>query len=321
MSNGCPGKAEWLDLLDGEATENRASVLRAHAAECPACARELELQRQLIADLAAPVPVAPGAVEAILSQLPTGTPVARPRNRRAWTVAGGALVLAAAGILLIPRLAPDRGTFSARGGDKLSWVQKVGAEVFVLGNTLVKLEAGAQVTSGVALVASYHNVNSTPAYLMVFGRDAHGELHWVYPGFEDAKSDPESVRLLPLQTRQALPDSVVLDNLPAGTLELVCLITREPLRVSRIESLPSVERELSNLRARFVDARITSLSLQVVAPPAATPPQAQAPTPSRARATPPAHTRTNKPRSTRTEPAATEWMQAVDPMPASKEGL
>lgn len=321
MNNACPGKAEWLDLLDGEATENRASVLRAHAAECPACGRELELQRQLIADLAAPVPVAPGAVEAILSQLPNSTPVARPRSRHVWTLAGG-LVLAAAGVLLIPRLAPEQGSFSARGGDKLSWGQKVGAEVFVLGNSLVKLEAGAQVTSGVALVASYHNVNSTPAYLMVFGRDAQGELHWVYPGFEDPKSDPESVRLLPLHTRQVLPDSVVLDSLPAGELELVCLITREPLRVSRIESLPPAERKLSNLRAKFSDARITSLSLQVVAPaPATPPPQAQAPAPAPARTTPPPRPRTSKPRSARMEANPDQWIQAVDPMPASKEGL
>lgn len=321
MNNACPGKAEWLDLLDGEATENRASVLRAHAAECPACGRELELQRRLIADLAAPVPVAPGAVEAILNQLPSSTPVARPQRRRIWAATGGAMLLAAAGVLLIPRLAPDRGTFSSRiGGDKLSWGQKVGAEVFVLGNSLAKLETGSQVTSGVALVASYHNVNDTPAYLMVFGRDAQGELHWVYPGFEDAKSDPESVRLLPLQTRQALPDSVVLDNLPAGTLELVCLITREPLRVSRIESLPPAERKLSALRAKFSDARITSLSLQVVAPaPAAPPPQAQAPAPTRP--TPPPRHRTGKPRSARAETSPDQWIQAVDPMPASKEGL
>jgi hypothetical protein len=318
MSNGCPGKAEWLDLLDGEATENRASVLRAHAAECPACARELELQRQLIADLAAPVPVAPGALEAILNQLPTSTPQARPRRRHVWTMAGGLVLAVAAGVLLIPRVGSDRGSFSRRG-DKLSWLQKVGAEVFILGNSLVKLEAGAQVTSGVALVASYHNVNSTPAYLMVFGRDVQGELHWVYPGFEDAKSDPESVRLLPQQTRQALPDSVVLDHLPTGTLELVSLITREPLRVSSIESLPAVERKASNLRARFVDARITSLSLQVVAPPPAPPPpQAQTPTSSRARATPPAPPRSKH--RPRTETPPTEWLQAVDPMPASQEG-
>jgi hypothetical protein len=321
MNTGCPDKSEWLDLLDGEATENRASALRAHAAECPACASELALQRQLIADLTAPVPVAPGAVEAIMRQLPTTEPMARPRTARAWTVGGGLMLAAAAVFLLIPRGAPKQDVFTARGGDKVPWAQKVGAEVFVLSDPLRKLGDGAKISSGVALVASTHNVNATPAYLMVFGRDAHGELHWVYPGYEDAKKDPESVRLLPLQTRQALPDSVVLDDLPTGTLELVSLITREPLRVSQIESLQPGERTIPSLHARFAEARIASLSLEVVAPtPAPAPPeQAQARAPSQPQKTPPRPR--SKPRQSRVESASPEWLHPIDPMPASKEGL
>jgi hypothetical protein len=319
MNKGCPGKAEWLDLLDGEATENRATFLRAHATSCPTCAGELALQRQLIADLSAPVCVAPSAVDAIMRQLPDAQSV-RPR-RRPWLLGGGVLVLAAAaGILLIPRLSKDQGTFNPRGGDVVPWTQKVGAEVFVLGDALVKLEAGARVSPGVALVASYHNVDKAPAYLMVFGRDARGELHWVYPGFEDAKKDPESVRLLPLQARQVLPDGVALDDLPAGELELLCLITREPLHVSQIESLPPALRNSFDLRTRFVGARITSLSLQVVpptpAPPQQKPVQARAPT----RSSPP-HARTTKPRPPRVESAPGDWMQAIDPIPASVGGL
>jgi hypothetical protein len=321
MITGCPDKAEWLDLLDGEATENRASALRAHAAECPACASELELQRQLIADLAAPVPVAPGAVEAIMRRLPAGEPVARAKRTRVWPTVGGLMLAAAAAFVLIPRVAPKHEVFTARGGDKVPWTQKVGAEVFVLSDPLRKLGDGAKISSGVALVASTHNVNAMPAYLMVFGRDARGELHWVYPGYEDVKKDPESVRLLPLQTRQALPDSVVLEDLPTGTLELVSLISREPLRVSQIESLQPGERTIPSLRARFADARIASLSLEVVAPaPAPAPPaQAQAQSPSQPQKTPPRPR--SKPRPSRMESAPAEWLQPIDPMPASKEGL
>lgn len=317
MTNGCPDRAEWLSLLDGEATENRATALRAHAAECSTCARELALQRQLIADLTAPVPVAPGAVEAILGQLPDAQP-ARPR-RHPWMMAGGALVLAAAaGILLVPRAMKDQGVFRPRGAEKVAWTQKVGAEVFILGDALVKLEPGAEVSPGVALVGSYHNVSNAPAYLMVFARDVQGELHWVYPGFQDAKHDPESVRLLPLQTRQALSDSVALDDLPAGELELLTLITREPLRVSQIESLPPVERSLSSLRRRFSGARITSLSLQVVVPtPAPMPPQVRADLPAEPRKMPP-RPRSSGPRLPRGESVPGEWLEAIVPIPASQ---
>ena len=229
------------------------------------------------------------------------------------------VLAAAAGILLVPRFTKDPGTFGARGPGKVPWTQKVGVEVFVLGDVLVKLEEGARVAPGVALVASYHNVDRVPAYLMVFGRDSQGEIHWVYPGFADAKSDPQSVSLLPLQTRQALPDSVVLDDLPAGVLEVVSLITREPLRVSQIESLPPAERAVLRLRSRFADARIANLPVQVVVPDAK-PTPLQAATPAPARGSAPPQKRAAKSRQTRTAPLSPDWMQALDPMPASKEG-
>jgi hypothetical protein len=57
---------------------------------------------------------------------------------------------------------------------------------------------------------------------------------------------------------------VVLDELTLGSLELVTLISREPVRVSRIESLPVPERSVASLRTRFPTARIESLSLRVV---------------------------------------------------------
>jgi hypothetical protein len=159
----------------------------------------------------------------------------------------------------------DHGDFVARG-KKVPWTQKVGVEVFTLGRSLGRLEAGASIAPGVAMVASYDNVDSAPAFVMVFGRDARGELHWLYPGFEDARSDPASVRMDALRTRHVLPDSVVLDALPLGPFELMTLITREPVRVSRIEALPLAERSLDGLRRRFPQARVNSLSLHVVAP-------------------------------------------------------
>jgi hypothetical protein len=113
------------------------------------------------------------------------------------------------------------------------------------------------------MVASYHNVDAAAAYLMVFALDARGEIHWAYPGFEDAKTDPVAVRLEPLQMNRVLPDSVMLDDLLAGPLDLVTIVSREPLRVSRIESLSVSERSVASLRTRFSSARIESMSLRV----------------------------------------------------------
>jgi hypothetical protein len=259
----CPSPQEWLSLVDGEATENRATELRTHASDCSRCAHALEEQRQLMRDLAAPVPMSADAVAAVMRQIENAKSTARRFGWRGWTLAGGA-VAAAAAFLVVPATGTHEGLFSARG-HRVPWTQKVGAEVWAIESSPRKLEAGSALSPGTAIVASYHNIDAAAAYLLVFAIDARGEIHWAYPGFEDAKTDPAAVRLEPLQMKKVLPDSVMLDDLPAGPVEFVTFISRDPLHVSRIESLPAPERSAANLRARFPAARIERLPLRMVA--------------------------------------------------------
>ncbi len=267
MNNPCPSNQEWLSLVDGEATENRAAELRAHADGCSRCARELEMQRQLVRDLAAPVPVSADAVQSVMRKLEHAERPAPRFGWRRWALGGGALAaVTVAALLILPATGGDRGVFTARG-HRVPWARKVGVEVWAIDHSPRKLEAGAALSPATGIVASYHNVDADVAYLMVFAIDARGEIHWAYPGFEDAKTDPVAVRLEPLQVNKVLPDSVMLDDLAAGPLELVTLISHEPLRVSRIESLPVSDRSAAGLRTRFSTARIESLSLRVVSAP------------------------------------------------------
>jgi hypothetical protein len=271
MTQRCPDRDEWLSLLDGEATENRAAELRAHAEGCARCAQELARERQLLADLAAPVPASADRVAAVMRRLDQAEAPARARRWRTWGIGAAGLAAAAAvAVLVWPAASTDPGTFAPRG-QRVPWVKKVGAEVFALEPTPHKLEAGATLSPSTPLVASYHNVDAAAAYLMVFALDGRGELHWAYPGFEDARTDPLAVRLEAQQLHKLLPDSVMLDQLPAGPVELVTLIAREPLRVSQIESRPAAERAPVRLRARFPEARVDVLPLRVVPPPTVKP--------------------------------------------------
>jgi hypothetical protein len=274
MNTPCPSNQEWLSLLDGEATENRAIELRAHAEACPRCAPELALQRQLLCDLAAPVPVSADAIQSVMRSLEQ---VEQPEHRspwRVWALAAGALAVVVAVIVIAPSTGRDPGVFRARG-HAVPWARKVGVEVWAIEPSPHKLEPGAAFSPATAIVASYHNLDVVAAYLLVFARDARGEIHWAYPGFEDPKSDPAALRLEPAQMHKVLPDSVVFDDLPPGPVDLVTLISREALHVSQIESLPSSEREVPRLRARFLSARIDSVTLRVVATP--TPPSKEKP--------------------------------------------
>ena len=264
MNTTCPSHQEWLSFIDGEATENRATELRAHASGCSRCAHELEMQRQLVRDLAAPVPVSADGVQSVMRRLENVERPARRFGWRGWAFAGGALAAAAlATFLIVPPTGGNHGSFRARG-HHVPWTQKVGVELWAIESSPRKLESGATLSPATAMVASYHNIDAAAAYLLVFAVDALGEIHWAYPGFEDAQTDPAAVRLDPLQMKKVLPDSVVLDELTLGSLELVTLISREPVRVSRIESLPVPERSVASLRTRFPTARIESLSLRVV---------------------------------------------------------
>jgi hypothetical protein len=268
MISACPENREWLRLLDGEATENHAAELRAHAELCPRCTRELDLQRRLLADLAAPVANHPDAVQVVLQRLDAAPTPPRRLPWRGVGVAAGVLAAAAAVALFAIPGSKDAGTFVSRG-EKATWTHRVGVELWALeGIPPVprKLVIQAPFASTTPLLASYFNLDKAPAYLLAFAVDRQGELHWAYPGYEDAKTDPQAVRLEPLQMHRALSESVVLEALPAGPLQLVTILSRRPLHVSQIEALRASERGLDRLRTRFPGTRIDSLTVHVSTP-------------------------------------------------------
>jgi hypothetical protein len=269
MNRACPAPEELLRLLDGEITENRSSQLRSHLVDCRHCAQELEAQKQLTARLGAPIDgtPAPGAAQAILRRLDSAV-ASRPRPpaSRWWVLGAGGLAAAAAvALVALPRAARDPGEFRPRGAT-VARINRVGIELWALETAPRKLASGAPVAPSTAFVASYSNIDTAAAHLLAFGVDARGEVHWLYPAFDDSRADPPAVRLEPLHVQQALPDSVVLEDVPVGPLRVVSIISRGPLHVSSIEGLAAGERTLEPLRARFPDAQVSELLLRVEPP-------------------------------------------------------
>ncbi len=266
MNRPCPEPEELLHLLDGEVTENRSSQLRSHMTNCRQCAQELEAQKQLTMRLAAPVDgvPSPGAVQAVLRRIDSNA-APKPRAVVRWIpalCAGGLAAVAAVTLMVLPRGANERGEFRARGAT-VAWTNKVGIEIWALGTAPRKLAAGARVTQGTALVASYSNIDTAAANLLAFGFDGRGEVHSLYPGYGDSRTDPLTVRLEPLHIQQTLPDAVALDDVPVGPLRIVWIISRGPLHVSSIEALLAGDRTLEALRARFPGTRVGELLLHV----------------------------------------------------------
>jgi hypothetical protein len=106
------------------------------------------------------------------------------------------------------------------------------------------LAPGGALSADDGLVFRYTNLGPEPfGYLMVFGIDAAREVHWYFPAYEVAGSDPASLPVQRGGTNVTLPD-VIHHKLAAGRLAVYAVFTREPLQVL------AVERDLAALFAR-----------------------------------------------------------------------
>ncbi len=199
-----------LDLLrvDGLAS-SEAEVARAHLAGCPRCqarAQELDAAAARFEQIRAP------AWQAIEAR------AARPRLRdlMRWLVP---LAAAAAAVMVMMVAAPwDRGP-RVKGGPML--------QVFALhqGQTR-ELRTGEKVVPGDRIRFAADGAGA--AYLLVLSLDGRGRATAFVP-FDGARSLPLA------EGRQALPDSVELDDAP-GPERLFAFFSREPLEAAPLRA-------------------------------------------------------------------------------------
>lgn len=271
MMAGCPDRDEVARFLDGELTENRAGLVRAHLAGCAVCARAAEAERRLLADLAAPpTDVATSRLVAAVVNRLDDAPARRPSRMQA--VGGFALVGAAAACLFfvgskgLGTEEPDPGTFRARGFHDGSLARRAGVEILLVGPPTRKLAARDQVTSDARYVAAYRNLDpASPAYLLAFAVDAAGAVHWLYPAHLSAASDPPAVELGPAARPTAMADVVALDHPARGPLRVVTILSPRRANVSSIEGATPTELRREALAARFPGSVVDETTIEVVA--------------------------------------------------------
>lgn len=273
MTPSCPPPDAIARLLDGEASENQAAALRDHLAECPHCTRERARQRRMLADLAAPP--AGLRTDAVFAAVVAGLAAPTPRRARVPMVAWLAVAAAAAALLVLVVLVPGREedvqTFVARGGSSGGLAQRIGVTLHRVDARATVLAPGELVGDDTRYLASYRNVDAkAPAYLLVFAVDSAHSIHWLYPPYLDASSDPASVPLAPAASETALPEVVVLDHPAPGPLRLISVVSSVPRRVSEIEQLSAADLQPDALRSRFHDDVVRELTA-IVAPRKVTP--------------------------------------------------
>jgi hypothetical protein len=255
MKMPCPTPDELARLLDGEVAERRAATLRQHADSCPACQAELRRGQRLLTRIAAPLADArPADVAGVMRRLGTRPVLSAPSARSRWKVAAMALSALAASVCvltLIPK--PEQTGFQARGdGAAKGWAHQVGVDFHAMRPDARRLEKNTPVPRDTPLLGSYRNADTTGAvYLLAFAVDARGAVHWLYPGYTEAGQNPASLLLAPRRDETPLPETVVLDAPAPGPARLLTVLSREPLHVSDIESLPADKLSTDALRAHF----------------------------------------------------------------------
>jgi Putative zinc-finger len=265
-----PDVDELTRYLDGEVSENRAAAIREHLAGCAGCRDVLELERQLVADLAAPVAFADAELVAGLVRRLDAAPARRAAPRWLWpscaTVATLGAVLA---VFVATRSPDDAGELHARGGDHSgepaasAIARRVGLAVYSISPDRARLGDGSRVAPGTAYALSYRNRHDEPLYVLAFAVDSQDAIHWLAPGYVDPSTDPLAAPFPRSDHETMFSDAVVFDDIPTGRLRIVTIVSPMRERISAVERLPATELSRAALAARWNDAVVREVTVEV----------------------------------------------------------
>ena len=238
----CYSDRELVKAELGELTLNQLSSLNAHAAACCRCAEARQSIRQLTEDLGhSPLPTEDADfVVRVMSARSNAAPlIAAPRRGHVAWFATAALVLLAAGAAkLAGHDSGSKETWTARGhrGGAETSLHAPASEVMVVrGSQLVAL-SGLSLSATDAFAVRYVNPTADTQYLAAFAVDATGAVHWIFPEYVDAATDPSSIPLPSTQAEQLLPQMVSPEKPAHGPMRVFTLTSREPATVKRLES-------------------------------------------------------------------------------------
>jgi hypothetical protein len=269
----CPdGDTLLLDEL-GELAVNRSLALRAHVETCARCAGERDGLRRMMEELRSPSGASDdgAAFGARVLAAARGVPQARradpTRRRPRLAVAAGTLAAAAAAAWLVARPGPPpasvepappiAGTFAARGAaaGEHAGGERLSAEILLVREGRLQSLRGEAVRRSDALAVRVTNLSNSDAHVMAFAWDAAGDVHWLYPAYLDARTNPRSVPIAAGARDRLLGDIVQPDAPRVGPLRLVTLVAGKPLTVkdveARLAATPARTRPNADIAALF----------------------------------------------------------------------
>lgn len=279
----CPDDDELLGYADVDRSPEGLERIEEHLKCCAACAEKVAEYRALIDDIRAPVEAArfdrAEHVASVMKRL--DAPSLAPRGLRFWRWGGGVALAATLALVVAvqgrnphgeqgavqearPGAAPE-GEFAARGAASApSLSRDIAVQLYALEPAPRVLASGSSIRRGAALTAGLRNLGKEDAYLLLFAVDAEHAVHWITPAYTEIGSDPAAATIPPSSNERLLPNATAFDDLAHGALRVVAVITREPTRVSNVETLAPAELGAEGLLKRFPRAEVRQFVLEVL---------------------------------------------------------
>lgn len=271
----CPRERTLVRFVDEDLPADQTQRLTEHVSECAVCRRQDEALRTLIADVRLDGDVdcdVEAHVRSVMGRLVDGSPGAD--ERVGWTappwgrwlagsIAAGSLCAATLAAHHLARPLPSDDAWQARGALAPATIGRdVGVQAYALQGGLVPLASGVTIQGTTPLTAGFRNVGHAPAFLLLFVVDAGGAVHWISPPYRSAQDDPISTRLAPTPGEHLLGTTAVFDDLAAGPLRVVTVITPSAAHVSDVEALGN-DLSARRIAARLAGAEVRETLLQV----------------------------------------------------------
>ena len=256
----CIKEKEAVAYVCGETVDHDTARIAAHLAACSACTALVEALRRISGGLAE----RPGEFDdpTLTADIMTLIDMGRGQRRELpemaerhraprWmvpAVAAAALFLVFMAVGLLPDDAPSQTAMTgiaARGAAQTldDWVSVALFRRDVRHGGTLYLPVGDVLSASAAVTVAYEDRSSVPfSYLMVFGVDSGGEVHWYYPAYIDEAQNPQSISTGQTRGRNTLPDEIT-HALPGGPLVFFGLFSNTPLDVRQVES--AVRRQLA----------------------------------------------------------------------------
>jgi hypothetical protein len=240
----CLSERRLIQAEIGDVTLNEANHIEGHLDECVHCARRRDELRQLVTDLARPYEVESEAFVARVMAKREATVLSNstrsPRLVRLAWLAAAAVFLLGAGMGVRYRYRSghqgNEDTWTARGRRHEARSDQPATEILAIRGGQLRTVDSQPLSPGDAFAVRFVNPGHAKYYLAAFALDAAGAVHWIYPEYADSTTDPRSVLLPAAQQETLLPQVVEPDRPAHGPLQVVALVTSDPVSVKQVEA-------------------------------------------------------------------------------------